>query len=221
MIGRSISINQHPFTVIGVTPPEFQGSLTGLRTDLWVPVMMQRQLISSSDRLHDRGSNWLMSQGRLAPGVSPEHARQELNVLMQHLVEQFPDNHFGHNDVGVYPLWRAPNGANAYFYVLLPMLMALAGAVLLLACANVANLLLVRSVARRREIAIRLSLGASRKQVVRQLIVESALLALGGGVLAMLLANGAQARSNPSSRPPAFPFRSISIRIALSSSRPS
>ena len=188
VIGRSISINQHPFTIIGVTPPEFQGSLTGLRTDLWVPVMMQRELISSSNRLHDRGDNWLMSQGRLAPGVSPETARQELNVLMQHLVEQFPDNHFGHNDVGVYPLWRAPNGANAYFYVLLPMLMALAGTVLLLACANVANLLLVRSVARRREIAIRLSLGASRKQVVRQLMVESALLALGGGVLAMLIA---------------------------------
>ncbi|HTQ61536.1 MAG TPA: ABC transporter permease [Candidatus Solibacter sp.] len=188
VIGRSISINQHPFTIIGVTPPEFQGSLTGLRTDLWVPVMMQREVISSSDRLHDRGSNWLMSQGRLAPGVLPEQAHQELNVLMQHLVEQFPDNHFGHNDVGVYPLWRAPNGANAYFYILLPMLMALAGAVLLLACANVANLLLVRSVARRREIAIRLSLGASRKQVVRQLMVESALLAIGGGVLAMLLA---------------------------------
>jgi putative ABC transport system permease protein len=187
IIGRTININRHPFTVIGVAPAAFQGSLTGLRTDLWVPLMMERELVSSADRLHDRGSNWLMSQGRLAPGVSPEQARQELNLLMQQLVQQFPDAHFGHDDVGVYPLWRAPDGANAYFYTLLPMLMALAGLVLLLACANVANLLLVRSVSRRREIAIRLSMGAGRWQVVRQLLVESTLLALAGGGLAIVL----------------------------------
>jgi predicted permease len=188
IIGRTIAIDQHPFTVIGVAPRGFRGSLTGLRTDLWVPLMMEREVVSNADRLHDRGSNWLMSQGRLAPGVSPAQARQELNVLMQRLVEQFPNDHFGHNNVGVYPLWRAPDGANAYFYTLLPMLMALAGVVLLLACANVANLLLVRSVARRREIAIRLSMGAGRGRVVRQLLVESSLLALAGGGLAMLLA---------------------------------
>ncbi|HUI40416.1 MAG TPA: ABC transporter permease [Terriglobia bacterium] len=187
VIGRSISIDQHPFTVIGVAPRDFQGSLTGLRFDLWVPVAMERDVISNEDRLHERGNNWLMSQGRLAPGVSPEQARQELNLLMQHLVEKFPNDHFGHNNVEIYPLWRAPDGANAYFYTLLPMLMALAGMVLLLACANVANLLLVRSVARRREIAIRLSIGAGRAQVVRQLLVESLLLALSGGWLAVLI----------------------------------
>ena len=188
IIGRTIAINQHPFTVIGVAPPAFHGSLTGLRTDLWAPLVMQRELLSGSDHLHDRGTHWLMCQGRLAPGVAPEQARQELNLLIERLVEQFPDVHFSHNDVGVYPLWRAPQGANAYLYVLLPMLMALAGVVLLLACANLANLLLVRSLARRREIAIRLSMGASRGRVTRQLLVESALLALGGGALAMLLA---------------------------------
>jgi putative ABC transport system permease protein len=187
ILGRTIAINQHPFTVIGVAPRAFQGSLTGLRTDLWVPIMMQREVISSFDRLHNRGINWLMAQGRLAPGASPEPARQELNLLMQQLVHDFPNDHFGHNDVGVYPLWRAPDGANAYFYTLLPMLMALAGVVLLLACANVANLLLVRSVARRREIAIRLSIGASRGQVVRQLLLESLWLALAGGALAMIV----------------------------------
>ena len=187
IVGKTISINQHPFTVVGVTSPAFQGSLTGLRSDLWVPLTMQQQVVSASDRLHDRGSNWLMMQGRLAPRISTEKAQQEMNLLMQRIVEQFPDSHFGHNEIGLYPLWRAPDGANAYFYILLPMLLAIAGAVLLLACANVANLLLVRSVSRRTEIAIRVSMGASRWRVMRQLLVESLLLALAGGSGAMLL----------------------------------
>ena len=187
IVGRTIGINQHPFTVIGIAPSIFQGTMTGLQTDLWVPLMMQREVASNSDYIHDRGDNELMVQGRLAAGVSIEQAGQEMNLLMQRLVDQFPNNHFGHNDVDLYPLWRGPNGANAYFYILLPMLMGIAGIVLLLACANVANLLLVRSVARRREIAIRLSIGAGRWRVVRQLLVESVLLAFLGGGAAILI----------------------------------
>jgi predicted permease len=187
IVGQTISINQQPFTVVGVTPPAFQGSLTGLRSDLWIPLVMQQQVVSASDRLHDRGSNWLMMQGRLAPHIFPQRAQQEMNLLMERIVEQFPDSHFGHNEIGLYPLWRAPDGANAYFYILLPMLLAIAGVVLMLACANVANLLLVRAVSRRTEIAIRVSIGASRWRVMRQLLVESLILALAGGALAMML----------------------------------
>jgi len=188
VIGRTIDINHHPFTVIGVTPPAFQGSHTGLRSDLWIPVMMEEQVVAGGDRLHRRGSDWLTVLGRLAPGVSRQQAQQEMTLLMGQIVEQYPDSHQGSNEVTLYPLWRAPRGANAYFYILLPTLMAIAGVVLLLACANVANLLLVRSIARRREIAIRLSMGASRGRVVRQLLVESLLLALAGGGIALLLA---------------------------------
>jgi predicted permease len=148
---------------------------------------MQQQVVSASDRLHDRGSNWLMMQGRLTPHISGQKARQEINLLMRRIVERFPDSHFGHNEIALYPLWRAPDGANAYFYILLPMLLAIAGVVLLLACANVANLLLLRAVSRRAEIAIRVAMGASRWRVMRQLLVESLLLAFAGGGLAMLL----------------------------------
>jgi len=225
IVTRTVAIDQHSFTVVGVAPPEFQGSLTGLRMDLWVPLMMQREVISDRDRLDDRGDYWLMAQGRLAPGVTPAQARQELDLLMQRLVDQFPDEHYGHVEIGVYPLWRAPNGANAHFYILFPMLLALAGVVLLLACANVANLLLVRSVARRREIAIRLSLGAGRGRIIRQLLAESALLALAAGTLAMLIARWSagsfQSFVPPTSFPVSLPLRAdstvlfVTLAIAL------
>jgi predicted permease len=187
VIGRTIQINDHPYTIIGVAPPIFQGTQTSLRSELWIPLVMVQQIVSSRDRLHERSDTWVNVLGRLKPGVTAGQAQTEMNIRMKELVDQYPKDHQGENVVTVYPLWRAPFGANGYLYVLLPMLMAIAGAVLLLACANVANLLLVRSVARRREIAIRLSIGASRWRVVRQLLVESLMLALAGGGIATLL----------------------------------
>jgi predicted permease len=187
IIGRVINLNQHPFTVIGVTPPLFQGSQTGLRVEIWVPLMMQQQLISSYDRLEKRNIGWLMLLGRLQKGATLRQSQAEMNALFAQLVREFPDSHRGRTHISVSPLWRAPFGANGYMYILLPILMAIAGAVLLLACANVANLLLVRGVSRQREIAIRLSMGANRGRLVRQMLVESGILALFGGTLAVFL----------------------------------
>jgi predicted permease len=187
VLGRTVDVNHHPFSIVGIAPLAFQGSQTGLRSDLWIPMMMEEQVVSGGDRLHRRSSDWLELLGRLEPGISPPQAQQEMNLLMQQIVAQYPDAHPGRNDVTLHPLWRAPHGANAYFYILLPMLMAIAGVVLLLACANVANLLLIRSNARSREIAIRLSLGAGRSRLVRQFLAESLLLALAGGGVAALL----------------------------------
>ena len=187
ILGQTISLNQHTFTVVGVAPPVFQGSQTGLRCDLWVPVMMERQFLPNGDLIHDYHFFWLLALGRLKPGIPLEQAQQELTVLMQPMAQQYPEEHKGHEAVTLTPLWRGPFGANAFFSTLLPMLMAISGVVLLLTCANVANLLLVRSVARRREIAIRLSMGASRWRLLRQLLIESLILSLAGGLLAMVV----------------------------------
>src|ERR1700719_3839335 len=110
-----------------------------------------------------------------------------MTVLLKREAKNYPEEHKGHDSVTVYPLWRSAFGLNFFLSTLLPILMTIAGLVLLLACANVANLMLVRSVARRREIAIRMSLGASRWRLVRQLLVESLMLALAGGGVALLI----------------------------------
>ncbi len=187
IVGQTIELNQHPYTVVGITPAVFQGSQTGVRTEIWVPIMMVAQLLPRGDLLHDHHYFSVLAFGRLKPGVKPEQAQEEMTVLVKREVKNYPEEHKGHDSVSVYPLWRSPFGLNFFLSTLLPMLMTIAGLVLLLACANVANLMLVRSVGRRREIAIRMSLGASRWRLVRQLLVESLILALAGGAVALLI----------------------------------
>jgi predicted permease len=186
-VGQTIEINQHSYTIVGVAPKVFQGSQTGLRSEIWIPIMMDAQLLPQGDLLHDHHYFWLFVVGRLKPGVVPEQAQEEMTLRLKREAKNYPDEHRGHDTVTVYPLWRSPFGANQFLSTLLPMLMTIAGLVLLLACANVANLMLVRSVGRRREIAIRMSLGANRWRLVRQLLVESLILALAGGAVALLI----------------------------------
>ena len=187
VVGQTMDLNEHRYTIIGVTPAVFQGSQTGVRADLFVPVMMQSMLVPQGDLIHDHHYFWLFVFGRLKPGVTLQQAQEELTLRLKPEVANYPDEHRGHEQVTAYPLWRSPFGANLFFSTLLPMLMTIAGVVLLLACANVANLMLVRNIARRREMAIRMSLGASRWTLVRQLLVESIVLALAGGAIAMLM----------------------------------
>jgi predicted permease len=186
IVGKTIQINLHPYTIVGVAPKGFQGCKSGLRSEIWIPLGMDKQVWGST-RIEYRDGLWLNVLGKLRPGVDSGQAVSELNLLMQRIVSRFPVEHQGPNEISTDPLWRSPFGANFYLYGTLPMLLALAAALLLLACANVANLLLVRSVGRRREMAIRLSMGASRWRLVRQLMVENLAIALAGGCVALTL----------------------------------
>ena len=187
IVGRAIQVNRYPYTVVGVAPPGFYGCMPGLRGDIWIPLVMARQVWGFGGFVTDRGDFVLNVLGKLKPGISPRQAEGELNLIMQRIAERFPGDHQGPNQISLDPLWRSPFGANVYLAQTLPLLLGLAGLLLLLACANVANLLLVRSVSRRREIAIRLSMGASRWRLIRQLMIESLMLGLAGGVLSVVI----------------------------------
>lgn len=184
IVGKSIEIARHPVTVIGVAPKGFIGAMPGIREDVWVTL---NPIGTSAWLMTHRDANWLNVLGRLRPGVSRQKATQDLDTLMRHLVTAYPNDHLGLNTIALDPMWRSPFGANGYMALSLPILLAIAGMVLLLTCANVATLTLVRFVARRREIAIRQSLGARRLQLVRQMVLEGVILSVCAAAVALFL----------------------------------
>jgi len=192
VVGKYMEINQRRYSIIGVTPPAFHGCKLGLNSDVWVPLTMD-PVITGWRRYFRRDSCWLQLIGRLRPGIDRGMAQVETNSLMQQLVTQYPDSHQGANEITLDPLWRSTFGMSYVFFTGLSLLQALGAVLFLLACANVSNLMLVRSVERRREIAIRLSLGASRWQLVRQSLIESLLLASAAAAASLIVTSWAAA----------------------------
>jgi putative ABC transport system permease protein len=184
VLGRTITLNGRAFTVIGIAAEGFRGSVAGMALDVFVPITMYKEMMGS-DRLPQRGSSFLQVFGRLAPGASIARAQASASVVASRLSKEYPQNNEGRGTI-VIPLWK--DGASGLLLPVMATLMAVVGVVLLIACANLAGLLLARAAGRQREVAVRLAIGASRGRLVRQFLVESVLLAVGGGAAGVLLA---------------------------------
>ena len=185
--GKRIKLNRQDFTIIGVAPAEFQGTIVGLTFDIYVPLRMYTQLTGGGNWLDDRGSRPLPILARLKPGVRVEAARAEIQTIAAQNATAFADTNQGLSAT-VLPLAQGRYGVQTRIGTLLHILMAAGGVILLIVCANVANLLLARATSRQRELSVRLALGASRGRLIRQLLTESLLLALLGGGSGVLLA---------------------------------
>ena len=187
VVGKNVLLNGHGFTVIGVTPAGFFGTERLMAPEFFAPMMMQRQIEPGGNWLEDRGSGSLWAVGRLKPGVTVEQAQASVNLLTGQIAKEYPDQHLGLTVKLGTPGLVIPSIRKAAI-LFAAILMSLVGVVLLIACTNLANLLLARAAERRKEIAIRLALGASRWRLARQLLTESLILATSGGALGSLLA---------------------------------
>ena len=187
-IGKTLRINRTPFTVIGVAPEGFHGIHAGLDYEFWVPLTMYGQLTHTGVwMLQDRNTRNFMVLARLAPGVGIDRARAEVQALAHRMAEADADSNLGISAT-VLPVWQSHFGTQATLLTPVAILMGTGGVVLLIVCANLANLLLARATRRQQELSLRLALGAKPARLVAQLLTETLLMALIGSLGGLLLA---------------------------------
>jgi len=210
-VGKTIRVNRQELTIVGVAPPDFRGTIGGLAFDLWVPFMMHPQLQGVGEwMLRDRQTRQLIVIARLKPGVRLDQARAEIAGLARSMAEADADTNKGVSAT-VLPIWKSHFGAQSLLLKPLEILMGVCVVVLLIVCANVANLLLARFTARQKEFSVRLALGAGRFRLARQVLTESLVIAAagaaGGILLAAWMGGALQYMSPPSHLPVALDVR--------------
>jgi macrolide transport system ATP-binding/permease protein len=187
LVGKTIKLNGHDFTIVGVAPEGFHGTVLIFEPEIYTPMMMAKQIApGDSNWFENRGDSGILAFGRLKQGVTRTQARESLNLLISQIARD--DKGFEGTTFGVTPAGLAFPMLRIGTFGFAGVLMATVALVLLIACVNLANLSLARATQRRKEIAIRLSLGAGRSRVVRQLLTESVMLSLAGGVVGWLIA---------------------------------
>lgn len=186
IVGKSINVSGHPYTVVGIAPVNFHGLDVILDPQFWVPLGDLQELTANSPKEESRSTQWIRVAARLKPGVTQAQAMQELDVIAERLATAHPETD-KNNGFHLEPTNAPPPRGKKAVELFLTALSAVAFVVLCIACANVANLLLAQGAQRQREMAVRLALGATRAQLLRQLLLESTVLALAGGALGVLL----------------------------------
>jgi predicted permease len=188
IIGKTQRLNNVMHTIVGVAPEGFYGTFVGWAMQFWVPTSMEETFEAGGYKLEDRGARWIEAYVRLKPGVTLSQAQQEISAAAKRLETDYPATNRGRS-IKLWPLWQTPfNNANTLLPTL-EIMLAVVVFVLLIACANVGNLLLVRSFARRHEMTVRLAIGAGRGRLLRQLFTEGLILAAFGAAGGLLVAH--------------------------------
>lgn len=187
IIGKMQRLNNVPHTIIGVAPEGFYGTFVGWAMNFWVPASMEETFESGGYKLEDRGARWIEAYVRLKPGVTRAQAQEEISAIATRWENDYSATNRGRG-LRLWPLWQTPFNNAGTLLPTLEIMLAVVAFVLLIACANVGNLLLVRSFSRRREMTVRLAIGASRARLLQQLLTEGLILSTLGAAGGLLVA---------------------------------
>jgi len=187
IIGKTQRFDNTVHTIVGVAPEGFYGTFVGREMEYWVPASMVEVFNAGSNKLEDRGARWCEAYVRLKPGATRSQVQQEISAIAARLETEYPDTNRGRS-IKVWPLWNTPFNHASHLLPTLQIMVVVAMLVLFIVCANLGNLLLVRSFARRHEMTVRLAVGANRGRLLKQLVTEGLLLSTCGAAGGMLVA---------------------------------